>query len=111
MTRIWHPWFSARIRLAAVALGELARVMPQLPASDRPMYLEHAERLHSEGHTVLERFTDPAESWGPEGRAWSARLDAESLRVQWLGGVEPPALEVLVATARGRTVFAHRGVR
>jgi DNA-binding CsgD family transcriptional regulator len=98
MTRIWHPWFSARIRLAAVAIGELARVMPQLPASDRPTYLEHAERLHSEGHTVLERFTDPADSWGPEGRAWSARLDAEHLRVQWLGGVEPPPLDVLVAT-------------
>jgi DNA-binding CsgD family transcriptional regulator len=96
LTRIWHPWFSARIRLAAVALGELARVMPQLATSDRSTYLEHAERLHSDGHTVLERYMDPSESWGPEGRAWFKRLDAEALRVQWLAGVEPPPLDVLV---------------
>ena len=98
LTRIWHPWFTARIRLAAVALGELARVMPQIPASDRPTYLEHAERLHSDGHTVLERYTDPSDSWGPEGRAWSKRLDAEALRVQWLAGVERPPLDVLLPT-------------
>jgi DNA-binding CsgD family transcriptional regulator len=97
ITRIWHPWFSARIRLAAVAIGELARVMPQLPASDRPAYLEHTARLSSDGHTVLERYTDPAETWGPEGRAWFKRLDAEALRVQWLAGVDPPPLDVLVA--------------
>ncbi len=98
LTKIWHPWFSARIRLAAVAVGELARVMPQLAAAERPTYLEHAERLKSDGHTVLERYTDPSESWGPEGRAWVKRLDAEALRVQWLAGVEPPPLDLLVTT-------------
>jgi DNA-binding CsgD family transcriptional regulator len=98
MTRIWHPWFSARIRIAAVAIGELARVMPQLPAAERPTYLEHAQRLQGDGHTVLERYTDQSESWGPEGRAWSKRLDAETLRVQWLAGVEPPPVDELVST-------------
>ena len=98
ITRIWHPWFSARIRLAALAIGELARVMPQLPTSERPTYLEHTARLLTDGHTVLERYTDPAETWGPEGRAWFKRLDAEALRVQWLAGLEPPPLEALVAT-------------
>ncbi len=98
ITRIWHPWFSARIRLAAVAIGELARVMPQLPAAERPTYVDHAARLRSDGHTVLERYTDPSESWGPEGRAWFKRLDAETLRVQWLAGVDPPPLDVLVTT-------------
>jgi DNA-binding CsgD family transcriptional regulator len=97
ITRIWHPWFSARIRLAALAIGELARVMPQLPASERPTYLDHTARLLTDGHTVLERYTDPAETWGPEGRAWFKRLDAEALRVQWLAGVEPPPLDVLVS--------------
>jgi DNA-binding CsgD family transcriptional regulator len=98
MTEIWHPWFSARIRLAAVAIGELARAMPQLPAAERPAYLEHAERLRGDGHTVLERYNDPSESWGPEGRAWFQRLDAETLRVQWLAGVEAPPLDDLVST-------------
>ncbi len=98
ITRIWHPWFTARIRLAAVAIGELARVMPQLPAAERPTYVEHADRLQADGHTVLERYTDPKDSWGPEGRAWVKRLDAEALRVHWLAGAEPPPGEVLVST-------------
>ncbi len=98
ITRIWHPWFTARIRLAAVAIGELARVMPQLPAAERPTYVEHADRLQADGHTVLERYTDPEDSWGPEGRAWVKRLDAEALRVHWLAGAEPPPGDVLVST-------------
>jgi DNA-binding CsgD family transcriptional regulator/tetratricopeptide (TPR) repeat protein len=98
MTKIWHPWFSARIRLAAVAIGELARVMPQLSAAERPTYLEHAERLRADGHTVLERYTDSKDSWGPEGQAWFKRVDAETLRVQWLAGLEPPEVDVLVST-------------
>ncbi|HET7517183.1 MAG TPA: AAA family ATPase, partial [Actinomycetes bacterium] len=98
MARIWHPWFSARIRLAAVAIGELARVMPQVPAAERPTYLEHAERLRSDAHTVLDRYTDPKDSWGPEGRAWFKRVDAESLRVRWLAGVEAPDVGALVST-------------
>jgi DNA-binding CsgD family transcriptional regulator len=100
LTRIWHPWFSARIRLAAVAIGELARMMPQLPAAERPSYVEHADRLQADGHTVLERYTDPKDSWGPEGRAWVKRLDAETLRVHWLAGAEPPPGDVLVSTWR-----------
>jgi DNA-binding CsgD family transcriptional regulator len=98
MSKIWHPWFSARIRLAAVAIGELARVMPQLPAAERPSYLEHAERLQADGHTVLERYTHPRDSWGPEGQAWFKRVDAETLRVQWLAGLEPPDVEVIIST-------------
>jgi DNA-binding CsgD family transcriptional regulator/tetratricopeptide (TPR) repeat protein len=98
ITRIWHPWFTARIRLAAVAIGELARVMPQLPAAERPTYVEHADRLQADGHTVLERYTDPEDTWGPEGRAWVQRLDAETLRVHWLAGAEPPPGDVLVST-------------
>jgi DNA-binding CsgD family transcriptional regulator len=98
MSKIWHPWFSARIRLAAVAIGELARMMPQLPAADRPTYVERAERLQADGHTVLERYTDPKDSWGPEGRAWFKRVDAEMLRVQWLAGIAVPEGHELVST-------------
>ena len=100
ITRIWHPWFTARIRLAAVAIGELARVMPQLSAAEQASYVEHADRLHADGHTVLERYTDTTDSWGPEGRAWAKRLDAESLRMRWLGGVEGPPVDVLLSAWR-----------
>ena len=100
LTRIWHEWFSARIRLAAVAIGGLAACAPALSAAERATYLAHAERLHAEGHTVLERYTDPSGFWGPEGRAWVKRLDAELLRLRWLVGTDTPPLDVLVDTWR-----------
>jgi DNA-binding CsgD family transcriptional regulator len=35
--------------------------------------------------------------WGPEGRAWAARLEAEVLRVHWLAGIDAPPQESLLA--------------
>lgn len=98
--RIWVEWFSARVRLAAVAAGSIADVMPRLSTAERETFAEHADRLHADGHTVLERYTDPTDHWGPEGRAWVKRLDAETLRVRWLAGVDAPEAEVLVETWR-----------
>ena len=47
---------------------------------------------------MLERYADPAKSWGPEGRAWLARLDAELLRVRWLAGADDaPTVDALVS--------------
>lgn len=98
--RIWHEWFSARIRLAAVALAALAPLVPRLSAAERERLVADLERLHDDGHTVLQRYTDPSGHWGPEGRAWVKRLDAETLRLRWLTGVDAPPLEVLVETWR-----------
>ncbi len=107
---IWHPWFSARIRLAAVAVGAVAQAMPQLPAAERPAYVAHVERMHADGHVVLDRYSDPSGVWGPEGRAWMTRLDAETLRVRWLAGVDAPPPAVLVETWReAETLFAEFG--
>ncbi len=97
--RLWQPWFGARIRLAAVAIGALADSVPSQSAVDRARYLARAEELHADGQVVLERRTNPAGEWGPEGRAWVARLDAELLRMQWLAG-EPPSHESLVEAWR-----------
>jgi DNA-binding CsgD family transcriptional regulator len=94
---IWHPWFDARVRLAAQTLEAIASAMPKIPAGDRPRWLDEADRLHDDGHTVLERYTHPEKQWGPEGRAWVARLDAELLRVRWLAGADDaPGLDALV---------------
>ena len=105
LTRIWHEWFSARIRLAAVAIGALASSIGDLSAAERATYLGHAERLHAEGRTVLDRYTDPSGFWGPEGRAWVQRLDAELLRMRWLVGTDAPPPDVLVGIWREDTVF------
>jgi DNA-binding CsgD family transcriptional regulator len=88
--RIWHPWFSARVRLAAVTIGAVADALPRLSAAERAAYVEEVDRLHREGHTVLEKYSDPSGFWGPEGRAWVKRLDAETLRAHWLAGVDAP---------------------
>jgi len=98
--RIWTEWFIARIRLAAVALAQLAPLVPRMSAAEREQVVVDADRLHGDGHTVLVRYTDPSGHWGPEGRAWVKRLDAETLRVRWLAGVDAPPLEVLLGAWR-----------
>jgi DNA-binding CsgD family transcriptional regulator len=105
MSEIWHPWFSARIRLAAVTLGAVAATVPAIPAAERASYVEVAERLYRDGHTVLERYTDPSGFWGPEGRAWTKRLEAELLRIRWLCGVDAPPADVLVDLWRQTVVL------
>ncbi|HEY2636847.1 MAG TPA: LuxR C-terminal-related transcriptional regulator, partial [Solirubrobacteraceae bacterium] len=108
--RIWHEWFSARIRLAAVSIGAIADQLPHLSAAERATYAAEADRLHGEGHTVLELYTDPSGHWGPEGRAWVKRLDAETLRARWLAGVEAPPADVLLETWReAEQLFADFG--
>jgi DNA-binding CsgD family transcriptional regulator/tetratricopeptide (TPR) repeat protein len=98
--KIWHEWFSARIRLAAITIGAVADALPRLPAAERATYVAEVERLHSDGHTVLRKYTDPSGHWGPEGRAWTKRLDAETLRARWLAGIDSPPQEALVEVWR-----------
>ena len=111
LSRIWHDWFSARIRLAAAAIGVVADVMPRLSGAEREALVPGVERLHADGHTVLDRYQDPSGHWGPEGRAWVKRLDAETLRARWLSGVDAPAVGLLVETWREAeqlfAVFGH----
>ena len=97
--RIWRPYFSAQVRLAALAAGALARTAPVLPAAERAAYSSLVERLHRDGLEVVGRH-GAAGDWGVEGRAWTARLEAEVLRFRWAAGVDVPAEDVLVAAWR-----------
>ncbi len=111
MIRIWHQWFGARVRMAAVTLAAIADSLPTLSAVDRAAYLVHAGRVHADGLAVLEGHRDPSGHWGPEGLAWVARLKAEWLRVIWLAGTEKPGADVLVgawrATVEAFDDFGH----
>ena len=109
--RIWHEWFSARIRLAAVTVGVVADTLPRLSAAEREAIVrEHVERLRTDGDLVRERYTDPSGHWGPEGRAWVRRLEAETLRARWLAGVDAPSPENLIDVWRDvETLFAEFG--
>jgi len=100
LTTIWHEWFSARVRLAATTLGAIGDSMSSLSADERATYVPIGERLHADGHTVLQRYKDPSGFWGPEGQAWVKRLDAEMLRLRWLAGIDAPPADVLVQAWR-----------
>ncbi|WP_170285945.1 helix-turn-helix transcriptional regulator [Nocardioides rubriscoriae] len=110
LSRIWHEWFSARIRLAAVAVGVLADAMAHRSGAEREVLVKDVDRLHADGQIVLERYADPSGHWGPEGRAWVKRLDAETLRARWQAGTDSPPLDVLIETWREtETLFADFG--
>jgi DNA-binding CsgD family transcriptional regulator len=96
LSRIWHEWFSARIRLGALTIAAINRAVPSLSAAERAAYAERVDRLHADGHVVLDRYSDPSGHWGPEGRAWMKRLDAETLRFRWLTGIDAPPHDALV---------------
>ena len=82
----------------------------KLSAAERAAYLEEVDRLHEDGHTVLQKYADPSGHWGPEGRAWVKRLDAETLRARWLAGTDAPPQEALVETWRdAEQLFADFG--
>jgi len=105
LSRIWHEWFSARIRLGALTIGAVAQAMPHLSAAERASYVARVDRIHADGHVVLDRYSDPSGHWGPEGRAWMKRLDAETLRVHWLAGIDAPPLDALIDTWRDAVVL------
>jgi DNA-binding CsgD family transcriptional regulator len=100
LSRIWHEWFSARIRIGALTIAAITRAVPQLSAAERATYAERVDRIHADGHVVLDRYSDPSGHWGPEGRAWMKRLDAETLRVRWLAGIDAPPQDALVQVWR-----------
>ncbi|WP_344041595.1 helix-turn-helix transcriptional regulator [Nocardioides panacihumi] len=108
LTRVWHPWFVARLRLAAVALGVLADAMPGMAAAERAAVLPDVERLASDGATVVAKY-DHTRGWGPEGQAWEARLTAEALRARWLAGAEVDAAELVGAWREAERRFADFG--
>jgi DNA-binding CsgD family transcriptional regulator len=124
MTQMWCEWFSARVRMAAVALGAIADALPGLSAEQQTGLLRDADRLHADGRMVLEdpskQGRSPICQWGPEGQAWARRLTAEWLRIRWLIGAlqggslnqEPPSAAELVTAWRAAVVgfddFGHR---
>ncbi|MFJ9387203.1 AAA family ATPase [Nocardioides sp. NPDC101246] len=95
LSQFWTEWFGGRVRLAVVAASGIAQMMPSLPAAQWPALVEIVDGLHSDGEQVVAQY-EPGE-WGPEGRAWTARLEAEALRVHWLAGIDAPPQESLLA--------------
>jgi len=110
LTRIWTEHFAGRVRLAAQTIGAIACALPSATSAERAALLERAGLLRADGDLVAERFVASHAAWGPEGRAWVLRLAAEHLRARWLGGVDLPERdELLAAWAATVEAFAEFG--
>jgi DNA-binding CsgD family transcriptional regulator len=94
--RIWGEGFGARIRLAAATVAALVQAVPHLSGAERHDLVGDVARLQADGRKVLSQFPE-AVHWGPEGRAWAARLEAEVMRARWLTGIDAPSLDDLLS--------------
>lgn len=83
---LWAEWFSGRVRLAAQAIGAINAALPSLPSARREEILAAVARLRADAVTTATHQGKDDRPWGPEGRAWAARAEAEALRAQWLAG-------------------------
>jgi len=96
LTGIWHPLFQARVRLAAMTLAAFASTAAHRSASERAQDADVVARLAADARGVLDRRGDALVEWGPEARAWEARLTAELLRWRWAADVDPPGHDELL---------------
>ena len=96
LTGIWHPLFQARVRLAAMTVAVFATGAAHRSAEERARDASVVAGLLDDAQVVLERRGDSFDSWGPESRAWEARLTAELLRWRWAADVDAPSQDDLL---------------
>lgn len=104
----WDSEFApARMRMAGLVLGRLASAAPLATAEERNEYARIASYVLDGAH----RTADKRGPFGPEGRAWIARIEAEVGRLRWLSGhgdIEPAALVASWRTAaEGFAALGH----
>ncbi len=100
LTGIWHPLFPTRVRLATTVLAAFATAASHRSAAERAEDAGVVESLVADAQSVLDRRGDSLVSWGPESRAWEARLFAELLRWRWAADIDPPSQDELVEAWR-----------
>jgi DNA-binding CsgD family transcriptional regulator/tetratricopeptide (TPR) repeat protein len=94
LSSMWRKTFAARVRLTATTLAALANSASRMSSAERPLFLGEAERVHEDAQEVLAFHREAGLFWGPEGKAWARRLDAEMLRLRWLTGADVPLDEL-----------------
>ncbi len=106
ITKVWRTWFPGRLRFAATTLGVLATAAARLSAEERAERDADAHRLHADGQRVVTTHREAGVEFGPEGRAWAARLEAEWLRWRWAAQIAPPDRDELLAAWRAAEELA-----
>jgi DNA-binding NarL/FixJ family response regulator len=98
---IWdNKDFQARIRLAGLVVGQLARAVASTASDDHEDLLTRAAELTGAAERIVRRRIELESSEGPEGQAWLTRAQAEHLRLRWLVGHDVPDHDELVGAWR-----------
>lgn len=92
--RVSGIWSDAFVRFSAVAVGQLADLLPGMPAARRAAVMEQVERLAREGDEAS------SSEFRSDGRMWRLRLHAETMRARWLAGIDAPPQADLIAAWR-----------
>jgi DNA-binding NarL/FixJ family response regulator len=94
---LWlDPWFLARIQLSAMGIAVLGATAARAPESQHEQLAADGARLLAEGRRSADKGLPRGRALGREGEAWLARLEAESARLRWLTGQDPPGPDELV---------------
>jgi DNA-binding CsgD family transcriptional regulator len=106
---LWDPGFQARVRLAALALGQLVDAAPATPSSARAELCEQGDRLVAEAEAVLALLDERERRFGAEGQAWVSRLRANRLHLDWLCGTGIDEAALVEAWQANVTAFEEFG--
>ncbi|MFD1826164.1 MULTISPECIES: helix-turn-helix transcriptional regulator [Mumia] len=106
LTQDWDGEFvPARLRMGGLLVGRLADEAGHASTAERSEWLTRAEQLRAVADHVIEQRGP----FGPEGAAWSLRLDAEILRLRWIVGGEVALPALLTAWRETTQAFAELG--
>ncbi|MGH3413450.1 MAG: ATP-binding protein [Marmoricola sp.] len=106
---LWEPPFQARVRLAALTLGQLVAAASSTPTAEREQVLATADRLMADCARVQETLVERSRPFGIEGQAWLARARAERLHLGWLLDDETDVAALLEAWREAVTLFDQFG--
>jgi DNA-binding CsgD family transcriptional regulator len=95
--------FQARVRLAALLIGQFATAAASATAAGREDLVRRGEDLSTRALKVAAQ----GRHTGPEGFAWASRVTAEHARLRWLAGIGAPPEETLISAWR-ETVAAFQ---
>jgi hypothetical protein len=97
----------ARVRLAALLLGQLANASAGATDAEREQLTRHGDELASSALDVVAMLRHN----GPEGQAWAGRIVAENARLRWLdGGADSaPEADLIEAWQESVSAFAAFG--
>lgn len=109
LSPLWTENFGARLRLATMALAALADEAPRTPTAARDEVRATARRLQDDAQGVLAARGE--RPFAIEGRAWEARLRAESLRLEWLLGASVDLTELIRHWRESAELFTELGHR